>query len=107
MTVYDPHWIPQTKYCGLEKYFPLYQHVIPFHQLANGTRCLLQSLGPGVWEKWGVDFHGPGQNVFEVNMAYHKTDARKDVQEYFNLSPDLLDKVKEIYKMDYKILGFS
>lgn len=129
----DPHWKPQTMMCGLDNLLPQFDFVGKMSEdsIADHTRALLERVN--FWDDYGAKYDDGiglledtksaqcfvpppvrennqgknssivlGFNQRGVSGGYsHATGSRSKVEEYY--TPELLEKVRKAYAMDYAI----
>mmetsp|Transcript_12819 Transcript_12819/g.19226 ORF Transcript_12819/g.19226 Transcript_12819/m.19226 type:complete len:361 (+) Transcript_12819:1-1083(+) len=121
----NPHWRPQRYLCNLEKFLPLYNFIGSFSHLFEHNKRMLQALG--LWEQYGQsgwsrpqrvkrfrrpldpihqNISTPHSAMFERNIASHRMRRKEFDFVYANLlTPQLIDKIKRAYWMDYEMLN--
>ena len=99
---YNAHWTPQSINCHLDKFLPLYDFVGSQENLSEHARIVLKDLG--LWEEYGASGWPGGEDEFLPlqSNAHHKTESSQQSQSMY--TPELLDKVKTIYKEDYDMI---
>lgn len=107
----DPHWRPQATLAALPKTAGLYDRVINLNDGHEGIKALLESLGPGVWERYGADGWGRGRNESFMQPgaahadAAHETSAHERLKEAYGGDLDLMSRVAATYWADYATFG--
>jgi hypothetical protein len=110
----NPHWRPQRFMCNLEKFLPLYTFVGSFTHLREHTELMLRQAN--LWEEFGargwplkapggsgkVPARGPTGSMFQKNTAWHADGTSSKTEQYY--TPELLERVKKAYAMDYEML---
>ena len=100
---YNDHWTPQSINCHLDKFLPLYDYVGSLENLSEHARIILKDLG--LWEEYGASgWPGPHDEFLPwQSKAHHKTNSSSKVDSMY--TPELLDKVKTIFKEDYDMIA--
>ena len=101
--------------CNMEKFLPLYNFVGSFTHLKEHTELMLRKAG--LWDEFGaqgwplkapggsgkVPARGPTGSMFQKNTAWHADGTSSKTEQYY--TPELLERVKKAYAMDYEMLS--
>jgi hypothetical protein len=124
----DPHWKPQMMTCGLDYLLPHFDFIGNVEHVSEHTRILLDKVG--MWDDYGSKFDdgldlpksgqlcfvpppdrstGNTTTVYGFNQrgpssngeSVHATGSKSKLDKYY--TPELLEKVRKAYAIDYAI----
>jgi hypothetical protein len=119
----DPHWKPQVTTCGLDYLLPHFDFIGSMEHISEHTKLLLEKVG--MWDDYGSKFDD-GHDLPKVGSACfvappdrsasnttvngfnqrgttskHATGSKSKFEKYY--TPELLEKVRKVYAIDYAI----